>query len=315
MSFYSTLYNIHIANNFLLSIISYTYGYLRSNSLINGKFLNQSTLQGGNHMTAISKPVNKQKKHMPDHAGVAAPSIYTNADGTISVSTHGSVITEEEPPVHKSFLKEPGSAITHLIGILLSVAGAVPILYKASGSGTHLPVIATAVFISSMALLYLASTLYHSIYASETITCILQKFDHIMIYFLIAGTYTPICLLALPKPSGIPLLILIWSLTVCGFILTVFWINSPKWLNSTIYILMGWLCIFAFKPLFTAISSTAFAWLFAGGVIYTIGGIIYALKLPVFNNLHKNFGSHEIFHLFVLGGSICHYYMIYTYLL
>ena len=85
MSFYSTLYNIHIANNFLLSIISYTYGYLRSNSLINGKFLNQFTLQGGNHMTAISKPVNKQKKHMPDHAGVAAPSIYTNADGTISV--------------------------------------------------------------------------------------------------------------------------------------------------------------------------------------------------------------------------------------
>ena len=116
MSFYSTLYNIHIANNFLLSIISYTYGYLRSNSLINGKFLNQFTLQGGNHMTAISKPVNKQKKHMPDHAGVAAPSIYTNADGTISVSTHGSVITEDEPPVHKSFLKEPGSAITHLIG-------------------------------------------------------------------------------------------------------------------------------------------------------------------------------------------------------
>ena len=134
-------------------------------------------------------------------------------------------------------------------------------------------------------------------------------------FFLIAGTYTPICLLALPKSSGIPLLALIWWLTVCGFILTVFWINSPKWLNSTIYILMGWLCIFAFKPLFTAISQTAFAWLLAGGIIYTIGGVIYALKLPVFNKLHKNFGSHEIFHLFVLGGSVCHYYMIYTFLL
>lgn len=92
-------------------------------------------------------------------------------------------------------------------------------------------------------------------------------------------------------------------------------VNSPKWLNSTIYILMGWLCLFAFKPLFASMSFTAFAWLFAGGVIYTIGGVIYALKLPVFNKIHKNFGSHEIFHLFVLGGSLCHYYMIYAYLL
>ncbi len=215
----------------------------------------------------------------------------------------------------KNFFKEPGSAITHLIGILLSIAGAAPILYKASLEDNILAVIASAIFISSMFLLYLASTLYHSVYASGTVTCILQKFDHIMIYFLIAGTYTPICLLVLPKSSGIPLLILIWSLTVCGFVLTVFWVSSPKWLNSTIYILMGWLCIFAFKPLFTAISFKAFAWLFVGGVIYTIGGIIYALKLPVFNQIHKNFGSHEIFHLFVLGGSICHYYMIYAYVL
>lgn len=215
----------------------------------------------------------------------------------------------------KNFFKEPGSAITHLIGILLSIAGAIPILYKASLENNSLAVIASAIFISSMFLLYLASTLYHSVYASGTVTCILQKFDHIMIYFLIAGTYTPICLLVLPKSSGIPLLTLIWGLTACGFVLTVFWVNSPKWLNSTIYILMGWLCIFAFKPLFTAISFTAFAWLFTGGIIYTIGGVIYALKLPVFNQIHKNFGSHEIFHLFVLGGSICHYYMIYAYVL
>ncbi|HBA97957.1 MAG TPA: hemolysin [Lachnospiraceae bacterium] len=215
----------------------------------------------------------------------------------------------------KNFFKEPGSAITHLIGILLSVAGSVPILYKASSGGSVLPVVASGIFISSMALLYLASTLYHSVYASGTVTCVLQKFDHIMIYFLIAGTYTPVCLLALPENPGIPLLVLIWSLAACGLILTIFWINSPRWLNSTVYILMGWLCLFTFKPLLASISFAAFAWLFAGGVIYTIGGIIYALKLPVFNRIHKNFGSHEIFHLFVLGGSICHYYMIYAYLL
>lgn len=215
----------------------------------------------------------------------------------------------------RNIFKEPGSAITHLIGILLSVAGAIPILRKASLGGHILPVVASGIFILSMALLYLASTLYHSIYASGAVTSILKKFDHIMIYVLIAGTYTPVCLLALPKQSGIPLLVLIWNLAVCGFILTAFWVNSPKWLNSTIYILMGWLCLFAFKPLFASMSFTAFAWLFAGGVIYTIGGVIYALKLPVFNKIHKNFGSHEIFHLFVLGGSLCHYYMIYAYLL
>lgn len=215
----------------------------------------------------------------------------------------------------RNIFKEPGSAITHLIGILLSVAGAIPILRKASLGGHILPVVASGIFILSMALLYLASTLYHSIYASGAVTSILKKFDHIMIYVLIAGTYTPVCLLALPKQSGIPLLVLIWSLAVCGFILTALWVTSPKWLNSTIYILMGWLCLFAFKPLFASMSFTAFAWLFAGGVIYTIGGIIYALKLPLFNKIHKNFGSHEIFHLFVLGGSLCHYYMIYAYLL
>ncbi len=246
-----------------------------------------------------------------------AISKFSNSNGTISISSQKteSIVTEIQNPETRSFLKDPGSALTHLIGVLLSAAGSLPLIYKAAGKGASLPVIASAVFIISMALLYLASTLYHSIYASKKVTCILQKFDHIMIYFLIAGTYTPICLLALPESSGMPLLALIWGLAICGFILTVFWINSPKWLNSTIYILMGWLCIFAFKPLFTAISPTAFAWLLAGGIIYTIGGVIYALKLPVFNKLHKNFGSHEIFHLFVLGGSICHYYMIYTYLL
>jgi len=257
-------------------------------------------------------------RHTGSYAGHARH-VFKDSAGTVPVTENiaGVYSTEaiNSQGVHQGFLKEPGSAITHFIGILLSVTGAVPLLYKASLGSKMLPVIATGVFILSMALLYFASTLYHSVYASEKVTCILQKFDHIMIYFLIAGTYTPVCLLALPKTPGIPLLVLIWALTVCGFMLTVFWINSPKWLNSTIYILMGWLCIFAFKPLFTAISLEAFSWLFAGGVIYTIGGVIYALKLPVFNQLHKNFGSHEIFHLFVLGGSICHYYMIYQFLL
>lgn len=212
-------------------------------------------------------------------------------------------------------LKDPGSAITHFIGVILSCIGAILIMNKSYQLKNHMASFAGAVFIGSMILLYTASTLYHSINISEKITLFLKKFDHTMIYFLIAGTYTPICLLALPKSTGIPLLALIWGLALCGLILTAFWVTSPKWLNSTIYILMGWLCLVAFKPLFNSISQAAFGWLLAGGIVYTIGGVIYALKLPIFNHLHKNFGSHEIFHLFVLAGSICHFYAIYAFII
>ncbi len=213
----------------------------------------------------------------------------------------------------RSLFKEPGSALTHLAGVILSIAGAAPLIIKSAGDGAA-TVAASGIFICSMISLYAASTLYHSVYASPKSTKRLKKLDHIMIYFLIAGTYTPICVLALPKSSGIPLLVMIWFFALSGLVLTLFWVNSPKWINSVIYIMMGWLCLFAFKPLFFSLPRRAFLWLLAGGIIYTVGGIIYALKLPLFNQLHKNFGSHEIFHLFVLAGSICHYYVIYAYL-
>lgn len=245
---------------------------------------------------------------------VAKPKAHTYTPNNI-LKEFNSDIGEENFVSRKTFLKDPGSAITHFIGIVLSCIGAVLIISKAMHQIRPDAAIACAVFIVSMVLLYTASTLYHSIYASEKITLALKKFDHIMIYFLIAGTYTPICILALPKDIGIRLLLMIWVLALFGLVLTTIWVTSPKWLNSMIYIVMGWLCVFAFKPLFNSISGAAFGWLLSGGIIYTIGGVIYALKLPIFNNLHKNFGSHEIFHLFVLAGSICHFYMIYTYLL
>ena len=92
-----------------------------------------------------------------------------------------------------------------------------------------------------------------------------------------------------------------------GIIVKACWITCPKWFSSVIYIGMGWLCVLAFSQIFHALSKPAFGWLLAGGIIYTIGGIIYALKVPIFNAKHKNFGSHEIFHLFVMGGSACHF--------
>ena len=100
---------------------------------------------------------------------------------------------------------------------------------------------------------------------------------------------------------------------IAGIILKLFWITCPKWFSSVLYIGMGWVCLMGFPEILNALSPAAFGWLLAGGIIYTVGGIIYALKLPIFNSRHKNFGSHEIFHLFVMGGSVCHFIFMYLY--
>ncbi|MCI6995908.1 MAG: hemolysin III family protein [Eubacterium sp.] len=207
----------------------------------------------------------------------------------------------------KFFLKDPGSAITHFIAVILVLIAAIPLLIKAAREPDHLHMIALSVFILSMMLLYMASTIYHSLDISDKANRRLRKVDHMMIFVLIAGSYTPICLLALKGNTGKFLCILVWAVALVGILIKALWINCPKWFSSVIYIGMGWLCVLAFSQIFHALSRPAFGWLLAGGIIYTIGGIIYALKVPLFNARHKNFGSHEIFHLFVMGGSACHF--------
>jgi hemolysin III len=196
----------------------------------------------------------------------------------------------------------------------MAVFAATPLLIKAARQPSKIHIISLTIFVLSMVLLYLASTIYHTFGKTEKIHRRLRKFDHMMIYVLIAGTYTPICLIALGGKSGLLMLILIWSLAIIGNLITAFYINCPKWLSSVIYIAMGWTCVIAFTQLINALPTAAFIWLLAGGLIYTIGGIIYALKLPIFNSRHKNFGSHEIFHLFVMGGSFCHFMLMYLYI-
>lgn len=210
-------------------------------------------------------------------------------------------------------LKDPGSAITHFIGMMMAAFAAVPLLLKAFTEPDRIHVISLAVFIVSMVMLYGASTLYHSLDLSEKANRILKKMDHMMIFVLIAGTYTPICLLVLDKTVGIPLLILVWAIALVGIVIKGFFVYCPKWFSSALYISMGWTCVLVFSKLLTSMSGTAFGWLLAGGIIYTVGGIIYALKLPLFNSRHKNFGSHEIFHLFVMAGSICHFVLMYCF--
>lgn len=207
--------------------------------------------------------------------------------------------------------KDPGSAITHFVGWIMALFAAVPLILRACTEPDPIYVIALSIFALSMLLLYAASPLYHSLDINEAINKRLKKFDHMMISVLIAGTYTPICLIALPKNIGYPLLAIVWGIALFGILLKAFWVTCPKWISSVLYIGMGWTCVLAFTNILNSLTHAEFLWLLAGGLIYTIGGIIYALKLPLFNSRHKNFGSHEIFHLFVMGGSVCHYVVMF----
>ena len=213
------------------------------------------------------------------------------------------------------FPKEPGSAITHFIGMLMAIFASIPLLIKAASEPSKVYVVSLTIYAVSLILLYAASTTYHSFDFSEKVNTILKKVDHMMIFVLIAGSYTPVCLLVLDKPTGYIMLAAIWAIAIAGIVIKGFFVFCPKWVSSVLYIGMGWTCVLAFSQLLTNLSRPAFMWLLAGGIIYTIGGVIYALKLPIFNNRHKNFGSHEIFHLFVMGGSFCHFVVMYNFLL
>ena len=210
-------------------------------------------------------------------------------------------------------IREPGSAITHYIAMMMAMFAAVPLLIKATMSQDVTCIVAMVIFISSMILLYGASALYHAVNLTGKALKIFKKIDHMMIFVLIAGSYTPVCMLVLDKKQGYPLLALVWITAVVGMVIKMFWVTCPKWFSSVIYIAMGWECVLVFRPLLDTLPVGAFLWLLIGGIIYTIGGIIYALKLPLFDSMHKNFGLHEIFHLFVMGGSFCHFMFMFIY--
>ena len=215
----------------------------------------------------------------------------------------------------KTHIKDPGSAITHFIGMLMAIFAAVPLIIKAAHEPDRIYVVSIVIYAVSLILLYAASTTYHTFDRSEKVNTILKKIDHMMISVLIAGSYTPICLLVLKGRLGATLLAIVWGIAIVGILIKAFWVYCPKWVSSVLYIGMGWTCVLAFTQLLNSLSPAAFGWLLAGGIIYTIGGVIYALKLPIFNMKHQYFGSHEIFHLFVMGGSACHFIVMYAFVL
>ena len=211
-------------------------------------------------------------------------------------------------------LRDPGSALTHFVGFVCAIFATPFLLIHTVINGINiLKLSGLSIFMISMILLYGASSAYHSFNISEKANKILKKIDHMMIFVLIAGTYTPVCLSAIGGKTGIILLAVVYGIAILGILLKAFWVFCPKWISSVIYIGMGWVCILAFPQIYASLCRASFLWLLAGGVLYTIGGVLYALKLKTFNSLHKHFGSHEIFHLFVMGGSVCHFIVMYVF--
>ena len=211
--------------------------------------------------------------------------------------------------------KDPGSAITHFIGMILIAVAMIPLLFHTQ-SHSSTPLLSMScmfIFCLSMFLLYTASTTYHTFHISKEIDRRLKKCDHMMIFVMIAGSYTPVCLIVLKNSVGYTMCAAVWGMALVGMLIKALWVYCPKWVSSIIYISMGWTCVFSFSQIISSLPTGAFALLLLGGIFYTIGGVIYALKLPVFNRLHKNFGSHEIFHVCVLLGSLCHYVRMYLF--
>lgn len=215
-------------------------------------------------------------------------------------------------------IKDPVSGISHLIGAILSIAGLVLLILRAVSIGEGAwDIISVIIFGTGLILLYTFSALYHLLNLGETGTRVFRKLDHIMIYVLIAASYTPICLGPLRGPWGWTVFGIVWGLTIIGTILTAVWIKAPRWLTTTIYVAMGWLVIIMAYPLINTFISlnalNSLLWLLIGGIFYTIGGVIYGIKKFPFTT--KHFGFHEIFHIFVMLGSFCQFLFVYQYLL
>ena len=207
---------------------------------------------------------------------------------------------------------EPLSSLTHFAGFGLSIAGLVLLIVFASIYARASHVVGVIIFGASLILLYLSSGIYHFISITSPRKKIWQKIDHAMIYVLIAGTYTPLCLVVPQRGWGWSAFGVIWGLAIFGILLKIKWSTFPKILSPIIYLVMGWLLI-VFYPILSSVPSIGLVWLFLGGVFYTLGTIFFALDKIIPRN--RWWGMHEIFHLFVLLGSFAHWWFVFKYLL
>ncbi len=197
------------------------------------------------------------------------------------------------------------SFYSHLTGALLFVPGTILLLFLSRQSWPLMTV--SGIYGVSVIFLFTASSFYHYFKKQEGEVSLWRKLDHFAIFVMIAGTYTPVTFVYLSGWLRTGILIFQWSLVFAGFFFKFFYLKAPRWVYTSIYLLMGWSAIFTIKPLFAAMSSWSIFLLFAGGISFTIGAVFYMLKKPVFS---PGFGFHEIFHFFILAGGILHYLLV-----
>jgi hemolysin III len=222
------------------------------------------------------------------------------ADGARSIEA---AQREDKREIMFNKLREPVNSLTHWGGAILALIGLITLLIV--GWGTTAKVISLAIYGISLIFLFSASATYHMVQVKEKALEIFRKIDHAAIYFLIAGTYTPFCVNAFSGFWQWGMLSIIWSLALIGIVVKVFYIHAPRWLNAGIYLIMGWLCIAAIGQMLAVLPVWVISWLIAGGVIYTLGAVVYVTK--IFNFVPGVFGFHEMWHIFVMLAAAAHF--------
>ncbi len=199
--------------------------------------------------------------------------------------------------------REPVSGLTHMGAAIAAAAGSVILLYLTRGNMAKF--VSLSIYGISLILMFTASAVYHLVKAGPRLVLFLRKLDHSAIYLVIAGTYTPICLIFMTGFWRIGMLVIIWSLALVGIGVKLFVINAPRWLTAGVYLLMGWLSLAAVGEIVSSVPAGAIFWLVLGGLFYTVGAIIYVLKKPDF--YPGVFGFHEVWHIFVILGAFSHF--------
>ncbi|EMS79117.1 channel protein [Desulfotignum phosphitoxidans DSM 13687] len=208
--------------------------------------------------------------------------------------------------------REPVNALSHMAGSLASIAGLTLMVVMAAVKADAWHVVSFAIFGTTLVFMYTASFLYHGLQLSAKTLAIFRRIDHIMIFMVIAGSYTPLCLVPLRGPWGWSLFGIIWGFAAVGIVLKLFWMNLPRWISTLIYLGMGWLCMVAVYPLVQILEPAPLLWLALGGLFYSLGALVYIFKKP--DPFPKMFGFHEIWHICVLLGSACHFWLVFGYL-
>jgi len=205
--------------------------------------------------------------------------------------------------------RDPVSGLTHLGAAFIALIGLIVLLYV--GRSNTVKLVSLLIYGLSLIIMFSTSATYHLVKARQSVTLWLRKLDHSAIYLFIAGTYTPICLHYFSGFYRWGLLAIIWGIAGVGIVVKMFVINVPRWVNAGIYLLMGWLCLIAIKPMLTTMPTGALVWLVVGGLFFTLGAVIYTTK--VFDFFPGVFGFHEVWHIFVILGCLSHFIVMLAY--